>query len=65
MDRLWRFLKGLFGRRMDVTSERDPHLVCKFGPSDDYSTEVWLDGHRWEYDETHKQWMNTNYKERW
>jgi hypothetical protein len=58
MDRIWRFLKGLLGRRTDASAKPDPQLVAKFGPGGDYSEELWLDGHRWQYDNTNKKWVN-------
>lgn len=64
MDRLWKFLKGLLGRRTDAAVKPDPQLIAKFG-NGDYVTEVWLDGHRWQYDQTVCKWVNTNHKEQW
>ena len=58
MDRIWRFLKGLLGRRTDASAKPDPQLVAKFGPGGDYVDELWLDGHRWHYDNTNKKWVN-------
>lgn len=65
MDRLWKFLKGLLGRRTDAAVKPDPQLIAKFGPGNEYLSEVWLDGHRWQWDFTVKKWVNANYKERW
>lgn len=65
MDRVWRFLKGLLGRRKDAPSQPDPQLIAKIGPGGEYTNEIWLDGHRWQWDRKVKKWVNANYKEQW
>lgn len=65
MDRVWTFLKGLLGRRMEASSQSDPQPIAKIGPGGDFIEEVWLDGHRWEFDRNIKKWVNANYKEEW
>lgn len=65
MDRVWKFLKGLLGRRMEVSSQPDPQLIAKIGPGGDFIEEVWLDGHRWQWDFKVKKWVNADYKDEW